>query len=66
MKISKNSVKYLITDIEYDKGHDELPQSLIMTVDHELDQEELEIEASEFISNETGFCHKGFCVELKI
>ncbi|APD92010.1 hypothetical protein BM525_19190 (plasmid) [Alteromonas mediterranea] len=56
-------MKYLITDIEYDDGHPDLPATLTMVLDRELEKEELEHQASEFISNETGFCHKGFSVK---
>ncbi|OUV22941.1 MAG: hypothetical protein CBC55_02560 [Gammaproteobacteria bacterium TMED95] len=56
--------KYVITDIEYDDGHPELPTTLTMVLDREMEKEELEHEASEFISKETGFCHTAFCVEI--
>tara|TARA_B100000508_G_scaffold128675_1_gene114620 strand:+ start:750 stop:1199 length:450 start_codon:yes stop_codon:yes gene_type:complete len=57
-------MEYSITNIEYDKGHSDLPKSLTMTSENELTEDALEHEASEFISNETGFCHKGFTVDL--
>lgn len=54
---------YLITNIKYDEGHDELPKNLAMSVRHKLNEDDLEDKASEFISEQTGFCHKGFSVE---
>lgn len=58
------STSYLISDIDYDEGHDALPTSLTMTLDTPLDGEALQERASDFISNETGFCHNGFSVSL--
>lgn len=55
-------MQYEITDIQYDEGHSDLPSSLIMTTPNQLSPDELEEQASDFISEKTGFCHKGFNV----
>jgi hypothetical protein len=56
-------MKIKISNITYDEGHAGLPTELVITLDDGLDDEEIEHEASEFISSETGFCHQGFTLE---
>jgi hypothetical protein len=51
---------YIISNIKYDEGHSDLPPKLNLMLDEGLTDEEVDEAASEFISNETGFCHKGF------
>lgn len=57
--MSKN-ISYRIYNIQYDEGYSDLPSELFLELEEGLTDEELDHEASEFISNETGFCHKGF------
>ena len=61
---AQTSTSYLISDIDYDEGHDALPTSLTMTLASPLDGEALQARASDFISDETGFCHNGFSISL--
>jgi hypothetical protein len=55
---------YIISQIEYDKGHDGPSKTLTMSSTHRLNSDELACDASEFISEKTGFCHEGFCIDL--
>lgn len=60
-------MKYLITNIEYDTDGEniDLPIELKIEVPNNLiDEEDIEEFISDEISNETGFCHKGFTTSL--
>ena len=56
--------KYRIYKIKYDDGHPQLPKELSLEVSDDLDQDDIVDELSDFISNETGFCHKSFLFEV--
>lgn len=53
-------MRYIIFGIDYDEGHDDLPKEIAVDITEPLDDEELDQRLSDHISNETGFCHKGF------
>jgi hypothetical protein len=56
-------MKYKVINIEFDTdGEDvDLPKELIIEVPDDLeDEQEIDDFISDEISNETGFCHKGF------
>lgn len=53
---------YDICDIEYDEGHEGLPTHLQMTSTFPLSDAEMQQQASDFISAQTGFCHLSFSV----
>jgi len=54
--------KYIVTNIEYDTDGEEvdLPKSLTVVVPTGMNAEEKNEYLSNKISDETGFCHKGF------
>ena len=66
--------KYAITDIEYDTDDEnltkedlDLPKELVIEVSDEYEtDDEIEEYVSDEISNITGFCHKGFSMDLII
>lgn len=53
---------YEVTNIKYDTDGEEvdLPKLLNIEVPGGLDEEEVDEYVSDKISDETGFCHKGF------
>jgi|TARA_R110000787_G_scaffold235704_1_gene342467 hypothetical protein len=53
---------YEVTNIKYDTDDEEidLPKLLNIEVPSGLDEEETDEYVSDKISEETGFCHKGF------
>ena len=52
--------KYVIYGIDYDTDDaSDLPTTIDCTTDI-VDADELQEHLSDYISNETGFCHKGF------
>tara|TARA_R110000772_G_C13310268_1_gene440065 strand:+ start:12726 stop:13031 length:306 start_codon:yes stop_codon:yes gene_type:complete len=56
-------MKYIVTNIKYDTdGEDiDLPQKLIINTPKNIcDDDDIEEYISDDISNQTGFCHKGF------
>ena len=53
-------MRYTIYNIDYDEGHGDLPKEITVELPDALSQEELEQTLSDRISEETGFCHKGF------
>lgn len=54
-------MKYTVTNIDYDTDDkDGLPKSLVIEVSDDLDMYDAEQYISDEISNQTGFCHKGF------
>lgn len=63
-RFSKSKIIYLISNIQYDEGHADLPDTLAMSVQSVLGGEEVIEKASEFISEQTGFCHTSFSVDL--
>ena len=60
-------MKILVTDIEWDVDDEEdmvdLPSELTLETNEDLHGDELEEWISDEISNETGFCHRGFQYE---
>jgi hypothetical protein len=64
--------KFTITNIDYDTDDSEdavgLPKEIVVEVDlvENSTYEDVEHVLSEAISNETGFCHKGFAVTPEI
>ena len=57
-------LKVRITNILYDTdGEDdiELPQEFVVTVE---DNENVEDQLSDYITEQTGFCHRGFFYEV--
>lgn len=54
--------KVKIFDIHYDTDNQEidLPETLYMEFDNNVDEEEMLDEISNYISDHTGFCHKRF------
>ena len=57
-------LKVRITNILYDTdGEDdiELPQEFVVTVE---DNEDVEDQLSDYITEQTGFCHRGFLYEV--
>lgn len=63
-------VKVKITDIQWDtdfpKELENLPKSLNMEINTEEfeDDEDLELFLSDYLSDEYGFCHKGFLFKV--
>jgi hypothetical protein len=62
-------MKYLVNNIKWDTdGEDvDLPTEIIVELDAETEEhrdnyEKIEL-ISDYITNETGFCHKGFSTE---
>jgi len=56
-------MKYFVNNIQYDTDGEviELPDSIMVNVPNHLeDKIEIDEFISDQISNETGFCHKGF------
>lgn len=63
------NVKYKVTDIKYDTDGEDvsLPTELYIEVPFDLeDGYEIEEYISDEISNQTGFCHKGFTTSPEI
>lgn len=57
---------YIVTNIQWDGG-DDLPKEMIVQVpDHITDDYDKVEFISDLITNETGYCHKGFCTEPEI
>lgn len=59
---------YTVTDIIYDTDGEvlDLPKTLTITVPANVEFDEVEEYISDEISNQTGFCHKGFSVTPEI
>lgn len=54
-----------VSYIDWDTDEADLPQRLIVPIpDHIKDEDEIEDYVSEAISEDTGFCHKGFGYEI--
>lgn len=58
-------MRYIIHEINYDEGHDDLPQEISLDLPDTVVGEELEQTLSDHISNVTGFCHKGFLYRVE-
>lgn len=63
---SERTFRVLVTDIAYDNDENapELPHTLCFAFDEVMDAETLEQVVSDRISDETGFCHHGFQMQL--
>ena len=59
-------MKITIYDIKYDTDGEEidLPETLELNVPDSSTDEEISDLASDFISDETGFCHEGFSISM--
>lgn len=57
-----SSINVTAYDIDYDTDGEDvsLPTELAFSLDSTLSKEEIEEMVSDKISDETGFCHKGF------
>ena len=62
-------MKYLITNIKFDTDGeyiDDLPETLEINVPNNItDEDEIDEYLSDKISDITGWCHKGFCANVK-
>ena len=62
-------MKYLITNIKFDTDGEyiyDLPETLEINVPNNItDEDEIDEYLSDKISDITGWCHKGFCAEVK-
>jgi len=61
-------MKVTVTDIKWDTdGEDvDLPTEMVIEVPEGMDKEEADEFVSDEISNQTGFCHKGFSTDPEI
>jgi hypothetical protein len=55
-------MKYIVTDIIFDTDGEEVcvPKTLIVDIPSNIEEDEIADFISDEISNQTGFCHKGF------
>lgn len=64
----KSDMRYIITNIEYDTDGEEvdLPETLTVDIPNDdfvkMDEEEVDEYISNDISDQTGFCHKGYSI----
>lgn len=63
---TERTLRVLVTDIayDYDEHAPELPHTLCFALEESMDAETVEQVVSDRISDETGFCHHGFQVQL--
>lgn len=62
-------MNYKVTDIEYDTDGEDLGLPAVLNIEVPTDLEdghEIEEYISDEISNQTGFCHKGFTTSPEI
>ena len=62
-------MNYKVTDIEYDTDGEDLGLPVVLNIEVPTDLEdghEIEEYISDEISNQTGFCHKGFTTSPEI
>ncbi|KZX78306.1 hypothetical protein A3715_10655 [Oleiphilus sp. HI0009] len=58
----EDELYFLLTDIEYDERNNGLPKALLYKASTTL-KDQLELDASDYISSTTGFCHTGFKIK---